>query len=72
MRAQLLPPLRDRTPAAISLCIVALLFCARGCQAVWPYPEAFHLGSRTFCLARHISWRSEGFTSDILEAGFDR
>lgn len=41
-------------------------------MAVWPRPEAVTPGQETLCLSRHVSWQPVGFSSDILEAGFDR
>lgn len=53
--------------------VLLLMLLCGGAHALWPRVEAYTAGSRTLCLARELEWKSEqGFSSDILEAGFAR
>lgn len=55
-------------------CLAALVMLSafNGALALFPRPEAVTPGERTLCLSRHLVWKAVGYTSDILEAGFDR
>lgn len=66
-------PFRSFNLAKLAPVIVLLSICSCA-TAFWPSPEAVTRPStaKTLCLKRHLSWKAVGYTSDILDAGFDR
>lgn len=67
------PAGRQAGPRLLACLLLGLAVCTPTATALWPRPEAYTLGSRTLCLARDLEWLAvQGFSSDILEEGFDR
>lgn len=62
----------ESRPPWACLSLLVVLAAVNGAVALFPRPEAVTPGEKTLCLSRHLVWKAVGYTSDILEAGFDR